>query len=214
MAENTGKVIESPPGLWDVDLVELLLTVEGMVDEKGRLPGFFYTDEEDSDPDEEEEVEDNEYDSGRLTEKAKRYQREFRKYVERIRQDLNEMGYGPKEGGKDARDAHYSRKQKARDPESEISPSERGHKFGCGCRGCSAFRESPFNDGITDFSITDSRKTLSMVREGKSYAREHKESPGDYPCGGKMRGMFRQGFLKYALSGMDKKPGLMRYMAV
>ena len=214
MAENPGKGMAALPVLGVVDLEELFLTAQGMIDDEGGMHGFFYTDEEDSDSDEDEEVEDNEYDSGRLTEKAKRYQREFRKYVERIRQDLSEMGYGPKAGGKDARDTHNSRKEKAKDPESEIRPIERGHKFGCGCRGCSAFRESFFNDGITDFSITDSRKTLSIIRERKSYVREHKENPGDYPCGGKMRGMFRHGFLKYALSGVDKKPGMMRYLAV
>lgn len=197
-----------------VDLDSLLLSIKEILEESKTVPRLLYTDEEDSDSEDEEDVEEGDYDKGRLTDKAKRYQREFGKYVESIRNDLEEMLYGTNGSGKDGDEKPYDKKKVTKDPGSDTSPSERGHKFGCGCRGCSSFREKFFSDGITDFSITDGRTSIMMRKDTKSYVRDHRDKAGDYPCGGKMRGMFQQGFLKYALSGIQKKPGLMRYMAV
>ena len=98
--------------------------------------------------------------------------------------------------------------------EAGKSPSERGHKWGCGCPGCTRFRESFARKEMMDFSLPDSRNTLTLPHEPVSYTAEHKEDKCEYPCGGKLRGMFQSGFLRHALSDVEKGPGLMRYIAV
>jgi len=204
----------SPPE-GSIDMEELVFSLEDILANIAQMSGSVHADEEDND-DEEDDDEEEEYSCGTLADKVLRYQKEFRKYIEIIKHDLEDMGYDFKrlQQDKDARYSHKDGQQKLKDPEAEKSPFERGHKFECGCPGCTAFRESFFADVITDFSIPDSRKMIALDVEVKRYASDHKDNPSDYPCGGKLRGMFKQGSLKYALADIGKDPGMMNHLAV
>jgi hypothetical protein len=202
------------PASKSVDFAKLALALEDILTDIEETPGFFHSDEEDTDEPEDEEEE--EYSAGTLSDKVRKYQREFGKYVDIIKRDLKDMGYQLK-GSRDPqkRDEYTNKdgRKRLREPGAEKSPFDRGHKFGCGCPGCTAFRRRFFED-VTDFSIPDSRKTLTRDIESKRYTREHRDSRADYPCGGKLRGMFKHGFLRYTMGGIEKGPGMMNYLAV
>lgn len=201
----------------ETEIDDILVSLEEAME---RLEESFeraYGDEEDSDDEEEPDAEERGYVGLSLSEKVKKHQREFRKYIEVIRKDLREMGYGTQEGAKAAKDGEYAGKkadERQRAPEAEKDPWERGHKWGCGCPGCTRFRENFLEKEAMDFSIPDGRSALLRTKDTSAYKSEHKDDSSEYPCGGKLRGMFRNGFMKYALADMDKNPAVMNYLAV
>jgi hypothetical protein len=204
-----------------IDLEDLAISIGDIIDDigAGGMSGFGRGDEEDADDDDEPDAEEEEYESCTLAEEVKRYQREFRRYIRMIRKGLEDLGYVPKGRQDSGNDGEYSKdsaREKVRDPQADINPWDRGHKWGCGCPGCTAFKEDFLSDGMTDFSIPDIRGTASGSgsKEATNYDPGHKDDRSDYPCGGKLRGMFKGGFLKYTLAGVGKKPGMMNYLAV
>ncbi|MBN2330575.1 MAG: hypothetical protein JXC85_02065 [Candidatus Aenigmarchaeota archaeon] len=199
---------------WDIGniLIELEEALAGF-EARFRVGDYDEEDSDEEDPDDEEE----EYDRLSLSEKVRKYQREFSRYVDAIRKDLDEIGYGVRTAKETLKRPDYAGQQRpdvSLDPDSEKSPSERGHKWGCGCPGCTKFRENFMSKETVDFSIPDGRTALFRAKDDGVYSSEHKDDASEYPCGGKLRGMFRHGFLKYSLAGVEKRPGLMRYMAV
>ncbi len=216
------------PGGMDIDLEDLANSIVEIIDDldAGSMSGFVGLDEEDTDDEEEPDAEEEEYESGTLAEEVKRYQREFRRYIRMIRKGLEDLGYVSKARRGSGNGMEYSHgshggskdgaRSKARDPQDDITPWDRGHKWGCGCPGCTSFREAFLSESVTDFSIPDTRSTGpdSGSKEPASYDPGHKDNVSDYPCGGKLRGMFKGGFLKYTLAGVGKKPGMMNYLAV
>lgn len=213
---NDEGIKDEPHPEKETGIEELLISIEeAMAGFENLLPEGS-GDEEDYD-DEEPDAEEEEYDGFSLSEKVRKYQREFRKYVEIIRKDLGDMGYDIREGRTDVKGAEYAGKkdqERQRDSDSEISPWERGHKWGCGCPGCTSFRENFISKEIMDFSIPDGRSSYLMAKETNADKSEHKDDSSQYPCGGKLRGVFKRGFLKYALADVAKKPGMMNYLAV
>jgi hypothetical protein len=200
-------------GLESIDLEELSRVIGEVLGELDDLPGLVYDDGEDDDED------DEEYKSGTLGEEMKRYQREFRKHAEIIRKELQKKGYRIDTDGRGRdplRPLQYSAGKKSdSDPEAYRSPSERGHKFGCGCPGCTSFRERIFGEGMGDISLLDIRAGLARPVSSK-YESPRKKEPSEYPCGGKLRGFFhgKEGFLKYTFMEMGKSRRLMNYMAL
>ena len=194
-------------------LLSLKKAMEGFEDTLSEPSG----DEEDLDDDAEPDGEEEEYNGLSLKEKVRRYQREFSKYIDVIRKDLSDMGYDIHEGGNPVKEAEYAGKKEdvaRKGTEDDRSPSDRGHKWSCGCPGCTSFRENFMSKEMMDFSIPDGRTSLLRAKDTSAYKSEHKDDSSEYPCGGKLRGMFRRGFMKYALADVDKNPGLMNYLAV
>ncbi len=217
MAEIAKEVImpdiEQKQGSGIEDIIVLLEKAMGGFD--GNLPehGGDDEDNDEEEPDDEEE----EYNGLSLKEKVRRYQRDFSKYVEIIRKDLIDMGYDIRDGGNPVKDAEYALKKEdaaRKADDDDRSPSERGHKWGCGCPGCTSYRENFMSKEMMDFSIPDGRTSFLHAKDTGTYKSEHKDDSSEYPCGGKLRGMFRRGFMKYALADVDKNPRLMNYLAV
>jgi hypothetical protein len=202
----------------EIDIERLLDSIDEAL---GRFDDLFGSgsisgDEEDYD-DEEPDAEEEEYDGFTLSERFRKYQREFRKYIEVIKRDLRELAYGNADGRKSTNREDYAGKgdvERNRDPDLETSPWERGHKWGCGCPACTKFRDHFLASEFTDFSIPDARDSFLMTKETNAYNNEHRDNPGDYPCGGKLRGMFKNGFLGHALADVGKSPRMMNYLAV
>jgi len=194
------------------DTEQIILAIEEILDDAEDVSGPFHDVEE-----EDEEEEQEEYANVTLSEKVKRYQRGFRKYVESIKRELEDMGYDFRRGRGKAKTAEYSdgkELEKLPDHEAQKSPFERGHKWGCGCRGCMSFREGFLPRDIEDSSLPDKRGTLPVRIEVRGYSEKRKQESADYPCGGKLRGLFRHGFLGYTLDGIEKRNGMMNYLAV
>lgn len=180
----------------------------------------FSSDEEDYDDYEDEEVEESDYGGDSLADEVSRYQRRFQRYADMIKQDLLEMGYAPRQGT----EGYAKPKMLEAGEEAEVrSPGSRGHKPGCGCPGCTAFMQKLFKDGpetgfvpdMSDMSLPDIRTAHSARAVKTEQQSRKKQDPGSYPCGGKLRGAFRQhnGFMGYALRDVNKDRSLMNYIA-
>jgi hypothetical protein len=146
-----------------------------------------------ADDDDTEEAEEHEYDGWTLAEEVKRYQKEFQKYAEVIKGHLENTGYQLKRPLKNDKVGEYYKNATQTLPKPEA--------------GKSAFE-------FKDFSIPDFRKSPFEEEKTEMHRNEHNHDHSDYPCGGKLRGMFRHGFLKYTLEGINKDRGMMNYLAV
>jgi|GEM_PF-2117421 len=126
----------------------------------------------------EESEEEGEY-SESFGEDLKEYQERFRRYAEGLKKGIRSL-YEPKENKR--LDHEYNKRNGER--EEMKTPWERGHRLGCGCPGCSAYREfhgiELRNDHGSDFNLPDPG---SILRENER-REEYKES-GSRPCGGK-----------------------------
>jgi hypothetical protein len=208
------------------DIEDLLLSLDTIITEIEELTGenLRIYDEDD------EDEEDEEYGAGTLSEEVRKYQREFHRYAEIITRELARLGYDTEHGGDDTK---YTDNMKIQDPalspsaqkkaepeQQEKNPFERGHKWGCGCAGCSAFRVSFYSSGMSfeDLNLPETVSEGGARTQVTTYTRKRKEDPSDYPCGGRLRGMFSGGFpgvsLNITLEGLDRRPGIMRYLAV
>jgi len=204
------------------DIEDLLLSLDAIIAEIEGLTGenLRIYDEDD------EDEEDEEYGARTLGEEVRKYQREFHRYAEIITGELARLGYVIETSGNDTKHADAVRimepsaQQNAESEQQEKNPFERGHKWGCGCAGCSSFRGNFYSSG-TSFEELNVPETVSRNEAGRQvagYTSKRKEDPSEYPCGGKLRGMFSGGFpggaLNITLEGLDRRPGIMRYLAI
>ena len=169
----------------NVDITDLLLFIENLMAEIDDIKNPF------ADDDDTEEAEEHEYDGWTLADEVKRYQKEFQKYADMIKMYVNNMDYGKGLQEK----AIYTN---VKNEKPDIIKPEAGK---------SAFE-------FKDFSIPDYRKSPFEEEKMEMHRNEHSHDHSDYPCGGKLRGMFRHGFLKYTLEGINKDRGMMNYLAV
>jgi len=104
------------------------------------------------------------------------YQERFTKYAEGLERDIRDLYKA-----KDERPDHDYREEGIR-KEGVKTPWERGHKLGCGCPGCSAYREF---HGIELANRQDHDIEFTVPRSA-SGVRERMEEYGEKrPCGGK-----------------------------
>jgi len=128
--------------------------------------------------------EDEEY-SESVEDELKEYQKKFRKYAESLRKELRNL-YEPKENGNN--EIVYI--EKKGEKEGIKTPWERGHKLGCGCPGCTKYREFYAIRLETANRNSDLRFPDLRFASKKSEAkREYKESEAR-PCGGKFHHFF------------------------
>ncbi|NIO22834.1 MAG: hypothetical protein GTN38_02290 [Candidatus Aenigmarchaeota archaeon] len=124
---------------------------------------------------EDQEGEPEEEYSESLEGDLKEYQERFRKYVESLEKEIRSLY---RERGDEPREGYAENGEKVK------TPWERGHKLGCGCPGCSAYRES---HGIELGKNQNSDLKFPDLRFGskKSERREEYQESGSKPCGGK-----------------------------
>ncbi len=141
------------------------------------IPGYEGI-EEDEEGKEYEEV----YGDG-TKEELKEYQKKFKKYVERIKDGLEKI-YRSTERKVDRKE-NLEPKMK--------SPWERGHKLGCGCPGCTAYRDFhgiKSNDN-QNYQSSRIRPDLRLAKNAdKSKKNKYNEETDSRPCGGKHYHMF------------------------
>ena len=153
----------------------------GFPDAKEEAPG---EDEDESGEDGDDEPEYSET-YGASKEELRKYVEKFRDYAKEIKRNAEEI-YGAASGNESKK-----RDEKANDSGMK-SPFERGHKMGCGCPGCSAYREF--------YGIKIERKThfpghafsaAGAARINESGKRNEKYGEkSDRPCGGKLYNHF------------------------
>lgn len=145
-------------------------------------------DEESDEDDEDDENDESEYAEvyGASKEELKKYTEKFKEYARSIKRGLEEI-YGI--GAENAENREKKRDEKTENDFGIKSPDERGHKMGCGCPGCAAYREF--------YGIKLENKTHSaghafsgfrMNESGKNA--EKYEEKANRPCGGKLYGHF------------------------
>jgi hypothetical protein len=111
-------------------------------------------------------------------EELREYVRKFREYAGSIKNDAGAI-YG---SGKRA----VKRNEEKPDDFFLRSPQERGHKMGCGCPGCGAYREF-FGIKIGGETLPSSAsivKETSMAAKSKDAGKY--EETGSRPCGGRL----------------------------
>ena len=140
----------------------------------------------------EEETEEKEYAMSLSAEDMKKYQEKFEKRVREIKEGLEKIYETGK--GKE-KDTVYSKNEKMKDLSGMKSPWERGHKLGCGCPGCTKYREF---HGIPDrnahqeqnpgMEIPDPRFSGNS-KKSKHYVEKESDTR---PCGGKYWQIFHR----------------------
>jgi hypothetical protein len=134
----------------------------------------------------EEDEDESEYEEvyGGREKGIKEYQEKFREYVERIKEGLEKV----------YRDVGKNKKNEGAEPEMK-SPWERGHKLGCGCPGCTAYRDFHGiklneNQNNQNYQSSQIRPDLKLARN-KSKTNKYVEQETDSrPCGGKHYHLF------------------------
>ncbi len=128
-------------------------------------------DDEDVDENEEEEY------SGPMEKEMKKYQEKFREYVKSIRKNIRIL-YEPEEDA--PMEKQYSEKG---DERNDIkSPWERGHKLGCGCPGCTRYREV---HGIVLENNHAGIKLHGLELSKRERPKNEYKENNARPCGGK-----------------------------
>lgn len=134
---------------------------------------------------EEEDEEESEYREvyGGTKEEMKEYQEKFREYVESIKEGLEKI----------YRDMEKNKRNEEIEPKMK-SPWERGHKLGCGCPGCTAYKEFygiklDENKNYQSSQIKPDLRLASNKPEKKKYS----EETDSRPCGGKHYHLFHGG---------------------
>ncbi len=132
---------------------------------------------------EDREEEDEEYSES--IDDLKEYQEKFRKYAENIKKELRNL-YEPKETAR-SKDMYAER---SREEEKIKTPWERGHKIGCGCPGCTKYREFyginlDMPNQNSDLKFPDLRFASGKNKKMKKY-----EENEIRPCGGKLYNFF------------------------
>jgi hypothetical protein len=135
--------------------------------------------EGDSEDDEEDDAEYAEAYGG-SKEELKKYAEKFREYAREVRRAVEEM-YGEKPDSGGERKANGDEDQRLK------SPAERGHKLGCGCPGCTAYREFfgiKLDDKNNPHGGLDP-SPLAASGKKKKDAGEYRET-NSRPCGGRL----------------------------
>ena len=165
-----------------VSFLEELAKIKGLLDETA----------EKSKDDKEDDDADEEYAEsyGDLKDTLKQYHEKLKAYEKIIKENISEA-YG------DAKpEAPKAEKEIAKENDI-ISPFDRGHKLGCGCPGCSAYRDfyGIRLDGVKD--------ALSILASKTAAKKTHYEETATRPCGGKMYNHFHgeRAGLRNALGG-------------
>jgi hypothetical protein len=116
-------------------------------------------------------------------EELKKYVEKFREYAREIKKDAEAVyGEGGNAAGKtrETTEADFGMK----------SPSERGHKMGCGCPGCSAFREF-FGIKLDGKNVNRSFDSFfHVVKPAERKETGKYDETGARPCGGSMYNHF------------------------
>jgi hypothetical protein len=144
-------------------------------------------------PEDEEECDEEEAkygDDAGTKEELQKYQEKLKVYAERIKDGLKKV-YAGKAGN---RNPQRSSKAEAAEPAPK-NPWERGHKLGCGCAGCTVYRDfygiklDGKYDGGSDIMTPDLRLAETQREAKRNYAEENSPKP----CGGRLHNFFHGG---------------------
>ncbi len=120
---------------------------------------------------------------GGAKEDIKEYQEKFKEYVERIKEGLEKIYM----------DMERNKENEGIEPKMK-SPWERGHKLGCGCPGCTAYRE------FHGIKLNESRNNQNlrmkpdlMLAKNTSEKKKYNEETDSKPCGGRLYNFFHGG---------------------
>ena len=153
---------------------------------------------------EDDEEEESEYAEvyGDLKDGMKKYHEKFKAYAEELRQAV-EQAYGGEKHTKESK----ANEKKERVEEHMKTPWERGHKLGCGCPGCTAYREFygiKLNEGQNYMGGAGAAamKTTEARKEAPKY-----EETTSKPCKGRLYNFFHgeRADLKSVLGQYTKK---------
>ena len=162
------------------------------MEELAKIKGLLDDDAEKSEDGDEDDDEDAEYAEsyGDLKEELKRYQEKLKVYEKIIKDSISEA-YGS------AKPETPKAEEKSKETEI-VSPFDRGHKLGCGCPGCTSYRNFY---GIMLGGDEDSISVLASNTAKKKS--QNYEEAATRPCGGKMFNHFHgeRGGLRNALGG-------------
>jgi hypothetical protein len=172
--------------LFEDDEIDLEMLSDSFREELARIKEMM-DDDSDSEDEEESDEEESDYKEayGGMNSEMKKYHEKLKKYAENLKENLRQVyADGENENGR------KTEKNKEND-EMMKSPLERGHKMGCGCPGCSAYREffgikiegknnlhfRP--DTAPDMGLAAKKKDINKYEEKNSR-----------PCGGRMYNLF------------------------
>jgi hypothetical protein len=185
--DETNETTESNFEMLSDSLLERLETAMELL---GRIP-FDAKPDADDDGSENDETETDEedgeadyadaYAGGK--EELKKYVEKFREYAKEIKKGSEAVyGEGGKAAGKtrETTEADFGMK----------SPSERGHKMGCGCPGCSAFREFFGIKLDGEKNLQHGSNSFFQVLKPAERREGKYEDTGPRPCGGRMYNHF------------------------
>ena len=142
---------------------------------------------EESGEDDEDEEDESEYAEvyGASREELKKYVEKFRDYAKEIKRNAEEI-YGAEAGS-----AAKKRDERSGDDAGLKSPQGRGHKMGCGCPGCSAYREFfgiKFDGKNNLHSGLNSSPGMGLTAKRKETGKY--EETSSKPCGGRLYNFF------------------------
>ncbi|MCX6817486.1 MAG: hypothetical protein NTU57_01360 [Candidatus Aenigmarchaeota archaeon] len=151
--------------LLSISFIEELVKIKELLDE---------TTEKSKDNKEDDEDEEYAESYGDLKEELKRYHEKLKAYEKIIKEGISEA-YGS------AKPEAPKKEETSKETEI-VSPFDRGHKLGCGCPGCSAYRNFygiRLGNDKDDFGNILAAKTTT--KKTQNY-----EETASRPCGGKM----------------------------
>jgi hypothetical protein len=145
------------------------------------LDDFSFTDddEEESERGDEKGGEEKEYSEnyGDIKKEMKKYHERLKAYEKTIKEGIETYADNA------AKDAKTTERNESTKNELDMkNPWERGHKLGCGCPGCTAYRDFY---GIRLESTTHASWEISAKTNGSKRTEKYEES-GQRPCGGRM----------------------------
>ena len=142
--------------------------------------------------DSEDDDEDEEYSEsyGDLKEELKRYHEKLKAYEKIIKEGVSEA-YGSAK-------PETPKKEETPKETELVSPFDRGHKLGCGCPGCNAYR-----DFYGIMMGNDKDDSVSILAAKTATKKTQYEESATRPCGGKMYNHFHgeRAGLRNALGG-------------
>lgn len=177
LAENAKEL-----DLLSFSFIEELAKIKGLLDETAEKS-----------KDDKEDDEDAEYAEsyGDLKEELKRYHEKLKAYEKIIKENISEA-YGS------AKPETPKAEKEIANENDIISPFDRGHKLGCGCPGCNAYR-----DFYGIMMGNDKDDFISILAAKTTTRKANYEETATRPCGGKMFNHFHgeRAGLRNALGG-------------
>jgi hypothetical protein len=121
---------------------------------------------------------------GGIKEEIKKYQEKFREYAERIKEGLEGLGKIYTGNGRNTEQTENM------EPEMK-SPWEKGHKLGCGCPGCTAYRDFHGINENRNSQNSQTKPDLRLASRPKpAEKKRYGEETDSRPCGGKHYRLF------------------------